>query len=169
MRFEKAVEELLRIEGGVSDHRADAGGLTKYGITLGFFRAVRPGSSREDLLRLTREEASEMYRREFWDRYRCAEMPPEIGEAVFSTVVNLPPKEAVRVLQRAVRRAGAAVVVDGRLGPATLGALGRVDQTELKRRFTAELCLYYEDRVRKRPANRVFLAGWFYRAAGLFG
>ncbi len=174
--FDRAVSALLRLEGGPSNHPADAGGLTKYGITLAFYRRLPPpfgggpAAAQEDLLRLTEPQARLIYRREFWDRYRCADLPPDVGAAFFLTLVNLPPTEAVKVLQRAIRRAGGdpRLAVDGRLGPATRAGAARCDQTELKRRFTAESCLYYADRVRARPSNQAFLAGWFYRAACLF-
>lgn len=59
--WEKAIDFVLRWEGGLANHSADPGGLTNYGIS----QAAYPDL---DIASLTREQAVEIYRSDYWQR-----------------------------------------------------------------------------------------------------
>lgn len=131
-RFHRAVELVLRHEGGFVHHPRDPGGATKFGITREtLFRVRGCPVSVEDVRELTRLEAIAIYRRLYWDALRADELPSGIDLAVFDIAVNSGPARAARMLQTIL-----AVPADGIVGPATLKAAWRADPTETIRRLT---------------------------------
>lgn len=108
------LEHLLKHEGGLVDDPRDPGGLTNWGISL---RAY-PWLGRDGVAALTQEQAGTIYRRDYFDAVRAAEMPPEIALAALDAAVNQGASWTRRALQVA---AGARP--DGVIGPKTLAAL----------------------------------------------
>ena len=126
-RFEACLAEVLRHEGGYVDHPADPGGATNMGITrktLARWRSVSPwwDLPKAAVQGLARAEAAEIYRRGYWDACRAGDLPPGVDLAVFDYAVNSGPDRAIRMLQ-----ASLGVVVDGVVGPLTLGAAQRAE------------------------------------------
>jgi lysozyme family protein len=61
------IHDVIRREGGFVDHPADRGGPTKFGITQKTLsRALGRQATTEDVRRLTREIAAEIYRRTYY-------------------------------------------------------------------------------------------------------
>lgn len=116
--FETALAEVLRHEGGYVDHPDDPGGATNLGITHATLAAWRGAAvTREDVRALTRAEAAAIYETRYWNAVRGDDLPGGLDLAVFDFAVNAGPSRAVRTLQAVL-----GVAVDGRFGPATLGA-----------------------------------------------
>lgn len=113
--FDRAYTLLLENEGGLSNHPADNGGLTKYGIS----QARYP---REDIRGLTLGRAKFLTKRDFWDTYRCEQMPWPIAFVMFDCVFNHDPRGPIRWLQRAI-----GVNDDGVLGPKTIAAANQAE------------------------------------------
>jgi len=131
-RFETAVEQTLRHEGGFVQHPRDPGGATKFGITRETLaRARGRPASAADVRRLTRREAVAIYRRLFWNAVRADELPPGLDLAVFDLAVNSGPARAASMLQEIL-----GVPVDGIVGPVTLEAARAADIPETIRRLT---------------------------------
>lgn len=119
MNFEKAFAVLMSpdIEGGYSIQKWDDGGETKYGISKRSYPNV-------DILSLTLDEASKIYKRDFWDPLRLDEMLWIFALPVFDSAVNQGPKPAVRLLQRSL-----GLQEDGVIGSQTLRvAAGCIDK-----------------------------------------
>jgi lysozyme family protein len=117
--FPRALALVLRSEGGWSDNLADPGGATMKGVTLANFRRyVKADASKADLKQITDEQVATVYRRFYWDAVAGAELPAGIDYAVFDFAVNSGPGRASKYLQAVV-----GAVQDGRIGPATLGAV----------------------------------------------
>ncbi len=147
--FASAVAIVLEREGVFSNHAADPGGHTKYGISdmrdgWGDGMVDVDGDGRPDtrVVDLTIDQAKRIYRRDYWDRYRCGEMPWAAALPVFDAVVNMDAKAAVKALQRVV-----GAVVDGDLGPKTVAAVnvafsGVRAQASVEA-FQAERMLFY--------------------------
>jgi lysozyme family protein len=150
---ETIITGVIEREGGYVFDPADPGGETKYGIA----RRYHPDVNIRDL---TREEAARIYYYDYWKPSRAEALPEHLRETYFDMVVNLGPKTAVRVLQRACRGQGADIVVDGRLGPRTLGACRRLEADRLR----AYRLLYYARKVIKSPGKERFYYGWYQRA-----
>lgn len=120
--FQKALQIVLKHEGGYVFNRNDPGGETKYGISKRAYPHL-------DIKSLTAEQAGEIYRRDYWDKCRCDEMPYAVALMVFDAAVNSGIKRAGQWLQEAIRTAeNMRLVVDGIIGPVTLGALRQCDE-----------------------------------------
>jgi lysozyme family protein len=122
---EALLAALLRREGGFVDHPDDRGGPTNFGITQNVARAAGWSGPMRDLPRAI---AIGIYRERYWQAPRLdalAAIAPGVAAEVFDTGVNMGVGTAIGFLQRSlnVLNAGAAVLVDGRIGPSTLAAV----------------------------------------------
>src|SRR5690606_38914271 len=116
-RFCRAVEMVLRHEGGYVYDPADPGGETKYGISKRSYPQL-------DIRNLIREQAIEIYRRDWWDRYGYDRIKSlDVATKVLDLAVNMGPAAAHRLLQEALVFLGHQLAVDGILGPKTLAAV----------------------------------------------
>lgn len=143
MAFERALNFVLRKEGGWSDHPSDPGGATMRGITLATYRAWRasrglPEPTKADLRNISDDEVREIYRANYWDACRCDDLPPPIALNIFDMAVNAGPARAIRLLQQAL-----GVTEDGIIGPETLGAARSADQRDLAIEYGARRIVYY--------------------------
>jgi lysozyme family protein len=179
MRIDTLIEDLIDREGGYVDHPADRGGPTRYGITEAVARANGYHGAIRDL---SRGAAEAIYRRLYWQRPgfdRVAERAPRIAAELFDTGVNMGPKVAVGFVQRALNalnrgaRDYADIIVDGRIGPATLAALdgflarrGAAGEVVLLKAIEALQGERYLRLAETRPANEAFLYGWLANRIG---
>ena len=173
------IEELIGREGGYSNHRADRGGPTCWGVTQAVARAH--GYAGEMRL-LPREEAEAIYRRAYWLRPgldRVALRAPRVAAELFDTGVNMGPETAVGFLQRALNalNRGARdypdVPASHRVDAATEKALdgfvrrrARGGETVLLKAIEALQGERYLRLAEKRPANEAFLYGWLANRVG---
>lgn len=159
-RFRYAVEVVLRHEGGYVNDPADPGGETKYGISKRSYPYI-------DIASLTREQAIQIYRRDWWERYRMGEIEDvAIATKVLDVFVNVGPIQGATIVQRALHACGwRDVVVDGIIGSQTIAALNAVrPQAALLAAIRAEAAAYYRGLVAARPELQRFEAGWINRA-----
>jgi len=155
MNFEKAFKELLKHEGGFSNHPDDPGLKTMYGITEAVAREV---GYRGDMRELPLDLAKRIYRDRYWTAVRADELPPAVRYAVFDAAVNSGPTQSIKWLQRAVGTAD-----DGKIGPKTMLALGMQNQDALLRKLLATR-LRFMSGLSTWPA---FGRGWARRVADL--
>lgn len=126
MTFDDAFKRLVSHEGGYVNDSRDPGLETKFGISKRAYPSL-------DIKALTLAEAKAIYRRDYWDRARCGDLPPGVAFDVFDAAVNSGPGQAIRWLQRAV-----GVADDGVVGPITLAAVKRLDPEVLQARYTGQ-------------------------------
>jgi len=79
--FQYAVNLILELEGGYVDHPSDPGGATKYGISQRSYPKV-------DIKNLTRQQATEIYKRDYWNRVIQRVDDPRMRIMVFDSAVN---------------------------------------------------------------------------------
>lgn len=167
------IEEVIGREGGYSNHPADRGGATRWGVTEAVARAH---GWRGDMRRYPREEAIAVYRRLYWLRPafdKVSPLAPRLAAELFDTGVNMGPPVASGFLQRALNalnRGGrdyADLAVDRRIGPATIAALaaflrsrGTAGEEVLVKAVDALQGERYVRLAEQRPANEAFLYGW---------
>ena len=151
--FDEIIEQVLEHEGGYVNDPKDLGGETKYGITKRFYPDV-------DIKNLTIEQATEIYKKDYWDKNRVESLPQNLWHIYFDMCVNMGKRTAVKVLQRAAVNKGRDIEVDGGLGPMTIGALKGVELDRV-RAFRVK---YYVDLITARPEQEKFYLGWFRRA-----
>lgn len=117
--FPNCLRLVLKHEGGFSKHPADPGGATMLGVTKRVWEAYTGDVVTEaDMKSLTPEDVAPLYKRDYWDKCNCDELPSGLDYAVFDYAVNSGVMRACKVLQATV---GAAT--DGKIGPATLAAV----------------------------------------------
>ncbi|PJG48585.1 hypothetical protein CAF53_10315 [Sphingobium sp. LB126] len=173
MDISALIDEVIAREGGYSNHPADRGGPTHFGITQAVARA---NGFMGDMRALPRSVAEAIYRRLYWERpgYAfVAELAPRIAEELFDTAVNMGPATAGGFLQRALNalnrnaRDYADLKVDQAVGGKTLAALGafmqvrgRAGERVLLKALEALQGERYLALAESRPANEAFLYGW---------
>jgi lysozyme family protein len=99
--FADALRRLLAHEGGYSNHPADPGGPTKYGITIGDYRRyINPNATAADVKAMSIDAAGKIYRERYWDVMRCDDLPSGVDYAVFDYAVNSGVGRSGKVLRR---------------------------------------------------------------------
>lgn len=173
MSIESMIEATIGKEGGYSNHPADRGGPTRWGITQSVARANGYAGDMRDL---PRDRAVAIYRDVYAIRpgfAAVAQISEAVGEELFDTGVNMGPSVPRLWFQQALNglndggKLYADIKEDGAIGPGTLAAFrayrkargGEADRVMLK----ALNCLQgarYIELARGRAANEAFLFGW---------
>lgn len=123
MTFEQAVEIILGLEGGYVNDPLDPGSETHWGISKRSFPD-------EDIKKLTRERAVEIYRHAYWEKLKLDMMPEPIRLPFFDCAVNQGPGTATVWLQRTI-----GVKTDAILGMLTLATLAASDIEQVRKEF----------------------------------
>jgi lysozyme family protein len=152
-----AVQGVLAEEGGDSSNPADAGGVTRFGISA----RAHPGV---DIATLTRDAAVKIYWDEWWLRFGFAQLPAAVAAKTFDLAVNMGASNAIECLQRALRASGVPVTEDGAMGPATVLAAARADPAALMSAMRSEFAAHYRLIAAKQNRDQAFLRGWLNRA-----
>ncbi len=179
MNVDELIDEVIGREGGYSNHPADRGGATRWGVTEAVARAHGYAG---DMRAYPRQDAVAVYRRIYWLRPgfdRIGEIAPRIAAELFDTGVNMGPEVAAGFLQRALNALNrgasdyADVPVDRRVGNATIAALqgfmrrrGASGETVLLKAIEALQGERYLRLAEQRPANEAFLYGWLANRLG---
>jgi len=168
--FDAFFPTLLKHEGGFVNDPVDPGGATNKGITMGTFQACAQkylgiAPSLDNLKALTDAQAGKIYKPLYWDKVCGDDIAlQDLANIVFDFQVNAG-GNASKLLQRVLNELGAtpALAVDGDIGPGTMAALKKADQTAVYRRYKQGRIDYYRDLVDKRPPLGKFLNGWLKR------
>ena len=155
MNFLTAFEKLLKHEGGFSDHSADPGGKTRYGITEAVARDV---GYRGDMRELPLDLAQRIYKDKYWDAMQAEALPADVRYIVFDGAVNSGITQSAKWLQRAC-----SVKDDGIVGPATIRAANSLASDGLKRRILGQRLRF----MATLPNWPAFGRGWANRIADL--
>jgi len=157
-RIRLVVDNIIRREGGYTNHPNDPGGPTNYGITLADLSEVRGApQTAANVKALTRDEASMIYLNRYIVGPGFDRLDSPLFELVVDTAVNNGRGRAILWLQRAC-----GAVEDGILGPKTVRAAADGGQHTydalLKLRLKA-----YGALVSQNSSLSVFIAGWINR------
>ncbi len=155
MNFDAAFDLLLKHEGGYSDHAADPGGKTRFGITEAVAREV---GYRGDMRELPLDLAKRIYKDRYWDTVKTEQLPAAVRYSVFDAAVNSGAGQAAKWLQRAL-----GVKDDGVIGPQTMAAANAANPDALKMRMLGQR-LRFMAGLANWPA---FSRGWAIRIASL--
>src|SRR5690242_16132607 len=156
--YDAALKRVLAHEGGYSNHPADPGGPTKFGITIAdYCRYVKPGATAADVKAMTAGEAKAIYRARYWDAQRCDDLPAGVDYAVFDYGVNSGIGRSGKVLRRLLGLPDHPVSIDGDV----IAASHTADPSTL----VSEIC---DERLRFLRSLRIwpiFGEGWGRRVA----
>jgi lysozyme family protein len=134
MTFDEALDALLKHEGGFSDHAADPGGKTRFGVTEA---VARREGYRGDMRDYPLDEAKRVYQKLYWNALRLDDLRSEFRFDLFDAGVNSGVAQTVRWVQRIV-----GVTVDGLLGPRTLSAVNNSDAAKFLAKFNGQRLLF---------------------------
>lgn len=152
-RFDSYIERVLSSEGGYVNHPSDPGGETNWGVTK---RTAQSAGYHGSMRAMTRDQAIEIYRIHFWDRYGLDRIGGAVSFQVFDAAVNHGWGNAVRMLQRAVGSAD-----DGIIGPITIRKANEMNPSKAVLNFNAERINFYT----KLSNFSHFGRGWVNRVA----
>jgi lysozyme family protein len=144
MDFSEAVKIILEHEGGFVDHPSDPGGATKFGISQKAYPHL-------DIHSLTKDEAEEIYHKDYWLSLGIGRLPASIRLLVFDCAVNQGGTRAAMYLQRAI-----GVEADGVIGDLTLKAIDGIPADFIFDSIARQRLQSYV----KHPKWSVFGAGW---------
>lgn len=150
MNFDTAFDRLIGHEGGYVNDPNDPGGETKWGISKRSYPHLV-------IVNLTREQAREIYKRDFWHRIEGDRLHDGVAFQMFDLAVNSGIETAVRLLQRAL-----GVAEDGHWGPASQAAADAMSESDQILRLNAER-LDFMTRLKNWPHHG---KGWARRIAG---
>lgn len=180
--FDEAFKELMYWEGGDKYHEVegDAGGATKYGVSLRFLKGLPVEASdidgdghvtKDDIRLLSKERAKGFYFNHFWRHYKlCNIENAQVASKLFNMFVNMRGRVAGRAAQRALGCCGVrGIEEDGYLGPISQAEINQVTcSSSLVAMFLAALRAQQEGVYRlivaHNPSQEKFLKGWVRRA-----
>ena len=169
-------------EGGISDHPADKGGYTAYGVSTALMKDICsrrggqaflsglglvPPVNRAFMRKITKDTAARIFNFEFWLPLALDEIPDPLACVWYDMAVNHGKGRATRLIQQALNNSlKAGLKVDGASGPLTKKAAmkaGKVcAQEALRLRMT-----FFNNLCQANPSQQVFLNGWLNRAKDL--
>lgn len=171
--FQVAIATVLKHEGRFyADPR---GGATDYGVSLGFLK-ILPDSDgdgysdgdlnrdgvvcAEDIRALTLGHALALYERFFWDKYRYGSIPEQkLATKILDLSVNMGPRQAHLVVQRALKYNAPWILTDGILGPNSRKLLNKIPAEYTMTEIRHEAAKFY--RSLNDPEHE---QGWLRRA-----
>lgn len=161
MKFNLALKFLLEHEGGTNTDPIDRGGTTRWGISSKNYPNL-------DITNLPIEQASEIYRTDYWNRCKCGLFSENIAITLFDSAVNCGCVVASRWLQLAINRySNADLIIDGVVGPKTLAAVELCQYGDIKCGIIAYRMGHYAILIKKHPEQIKFIRGWIIRCSEL--
>ena len=149
--FNKAIEVILKHEGGYANNPNDPGGETNYGISKRSYPEL-------NIRELTRDHAKEIYKQDFWQPLRLYMIDnANICLEIFDFAVNAGPSRAVKIAQML-----AGTEEDGRLGGITAKAINEYEGDFVKD-YKHTRIIYYENLANDNSKLSIFLKGWIKR------
>lgn len=156
--IDEIITDVLKAEGWdkYTNHPADRGGPTKWGITLKAYQSlVDKEATQRTIQNLTEAEARAFYNRFYvvepgFDRVHSLAMP-----LVVDCGVNHGTKRAAKWFQKAV-----GAEEDGVIGPQTLAAAEHIPAVTVYLRICAYRTRFFGAIVTRDPSQAVFASGW---------
>ncbi|QIE44168.1 peptidoglycan-binding protein [Pseudohalocynthiibacter aestuariivivens] len=172
-------KEIVAREGGFVNDPDDPGGATNHGVTIHTMRRLGldlTGDGEvdaQDVRALSRAQAEAIFVRHYFERPGIGKLPEVLQSSVFDMYVNAG-SNAVKILQRLLRRMGHDVAVDGAIGPQTIAAVTAAAQDapdHIADAYAIARRNYYFHLADNRPASRKYArtrkgakGGWIRRA-----
>ena len=103
--YAKALQFVLRWEGGYSNHANDRGGETNFGITHATYDNYRLSKklAKRSVRLISMDEVKDIYKNKYWIPAGCNLLKPKLATVHFDWAVNHGVKGAIKTLQRLVR------------------------------------------------------------------
>lgn len=172
-------------EGGESDDAADRGGFTKFGVSTAFLTDIASTQAGRDVLErmgiilpvtrntirsLTEAQAASLFRWQMWNPLNLDQIPLRPAIVIYDAAVNSGPRQSVKFAQRGYNSCvayGQPLDIDGILGPATRKSMQQANTDKILMAMLDQREKFYNDLVRAKPSQEVFLRGWLNRVDDL--
>lgn len=163
--FELAMSATLRWEGGLVSLN-DGAGLTNFGITLKFLRAIDSSATEKDVKNLTIDDAKQLYLEHFWQPNNYGKINSQkVANKVFDLSVNCGNTMANQFLQKGVNLLDYTpdLKVDGIIGPASIAAINSCHPDALCICLKYNAIAYYAALIAAKSNMSAFKKGWLNR------
>ena len=138
--FEKALQMLLKHEGGYVNHPRDPGGETNHGVTRSVWEKwIGKPLETGDMGKLTQTDVAPLYKYEYWRRLKCDDLPSGLAFFCFDWGVNSGTSRSAKALQGII-----GATQDGGIGPKTLKMLAEHDAKEVLHKMHHKRQGFYE-------------------------
>lgn len=151
-------------EGGFAIIKGDRGGATKWGVTIGTFRAVYgQGRTVEDLKKMTEEQWDHIFKTIFWDKWKADQIENQSIANLLVDWLWASGSYGIKLPQKIL-----GVKIDGIVGPKTIAAINNYPKGNgaLFEALWTEREAYFR-RIATPPSQRKFLKGWLNRLNGI--
>lgn len=179
--FNKAIPIILKHEGGYVNNPKDPGGITNYGITLGFLLQYPEFGDLNndgvvnaiDVKSMTQQQAINIYKTLWWDKFNFGLIENStIATKLFDLSINMGNVRAGMLLQTALNKVcNTKLVVDGVFGTKSINTLNAITTKSTLQQVLTEFCnqtwAYYLSLIARRPSLAEFKNGWKNRAFDL--
>ncbi len=179
--FDKAILITLKHEGGFVNDPVDPGGATNWGVSIRFLKGAGDYDGDgwldgdidhdgdidiDDIKNMTVEQAREIYRMHFWDKYDYDKIVDfTVAARLFDMTVNMGARQAGKIIQRAANNCGQNLGVDGKVGKNTFAAINCTNPELLMAEIRIEHANFYLRLIEKKPHLAKYKKGWLRRAA----
>lgn len=159
---------LMKHEGGekITNIDKDAGGWTKWGITLATWLKCGADVDKdgdidlEDLKKSSITDAQRIAKPQYWDRVMGDDITCQcIAAFLCDWAYNSGVGTAVKKVQQLLPK----VKADGAMGPATLAEINAQDPEDLFNKLKASREAFYNAIVKNNPEQKKFINGWMNR------
>lgn len=144
MSFDQAFTDVVDIEKSFSDDPRDPGNWTGGHVNEGQLNGTMLGISAAayptvDIKNLNPAKAKAIYLADYWDKCKCDTLPDQVAGALFKQAVNMGVAGAIKAFQVSL----GAAVIDGVMGPLTIGYASRISQAEVIENFLTQCAKEY--------------------------
>jgi len=150
--YSTCLDIILEHEGGFVNHPDDPGGITNHGVTKKVYDAwVDRETTPREMRDLTHEDVAPIYKKNYWNRAKCDQLPSGVDLSVFDWAVNSGVSRSAKALQRIV-----GVEQDGGIGPMTITAVNDFEPIDIIEKMHYARQSFYE----KLSTFETFGNGW---------
>lgn len=147
--FDQALEWLLHHEGGFTADKRDPGnngdghgnqGSTNLGVTSKVWADYTGQPAPIEVMKkLKPSDVAPLYKKKYWNRIKCDQLPQGVDVFCFDWCVNSGPKRPAQALQRII-----GATADGVIGPKSLQAVSNFDEHEVLEKMHESRQKFYE-------------------------
>lgn len=159
--FGATMDLMLNLEGKKTDDPRDRGGRTNFGVTQGTYNRWRDSKNlpRQDVFKITKDEAMELYKKNFWGIIGGDKLPQKTAMALMSFALTDGPEDSVRLVQRMLK-----IPATGYMGPATLDKINKLVKKYGDEGFANKVLNRQIIRYKNDEQADIYGRGWVNRA-----
>lgn len=160
--FEPEFMKVINVEGGYVNDPDDAGGPTKYGVTIKTLSEYlgRPAKI-EEVKTLSLDRAKAIFKSRYWDTCKLDAIKSQVvAHFIFDQSINSGQGTAIIKAQEVV-----GAKIDGLMGPTTIAMINAFPEKEFIKRFFKAIQLRYIEICVSKPSQLKYIEGWINKRA----